>query len=261
MNSSADILWIEVIKAVRSRVPYMTAAGFLLFPLASAFLMFIYRDPEFARSLGILNVKAELIAGKADWPTYLSMFAQGIAIGGIFLFSLVCSWVFGREFADRTVTDLLAVPVARSRILVAKYIVVGLWCAALTLEVIAVGLPLGALLRLPPVDSGVILHGVATTIVAAVLVTIGVFPFAYFAGVGHGYLLPIGMAMITVLLANVIAVIGWGGYFPWSIPALYAAANGSSAELTPASYLIVALTGGAGILLTVRWWNTADISV
>lgn len=261
MNSAADILWIETIKAIRSRLPFITAAGFLLFPLASAFLMFIYRDPEFARNAGILNVKAELIAGKADWPTYLSMLAQGISIGGIFLFSLVCSWVFGREFADRTVTNLLAVPVARSRILIAKFIVFGLWCAALTLEVIAVSLPLGVLLRLPPVDSGVILNGIATTIVAAILVAIVVSPFAYFAGLGRGYLLPIGMAMITVLLANVIAVIGWGGFFPWSIPALFAAASGSPAELTPTSYLIVALTGGAGILLTARWWNTADITV
>ena len=38
-----------------------------------------------------------------------------IAAGGFILFVLIISWVFGREFADHTVKDLLAVPVHRSK--------------------------------------------------------------------------------------------------------------------------------------------------
>lgn len=259
MKALTDPLWIETTKAIRSRVPLMTGAGILLFPLAAAFLMFIYKEPELARNLGILSAKAELIAGKADWPTYLSVFSQGIAIAGIFLFSLVCSWVFGREFVDGTVKDLLAVPVARSKILGAKFIVVTAWCMALTLEVIVVGLPLGALLQLPPVESGIIVQGILTTLVASVLVTIAIFPTAFFASLGRGYLLPLGAAMISVFLTNVVAIIGWGSFFPWSIPAIYAGAGGNSAALTPVSYAIILITGILGVLAVNWWWKTADM--
>jgi ABC-2 type transport system permease protein len=36
------------------------------------------------------------------------MLAQGIAIGGLFVFGFIMSWIFGREYTDRTMKDLLA---------------------------------------------------------------------------------------------------------------------------------------------------------
>ena len=70
-----------------------------------------------------------MMAGVADWPTYLDLLAQSIAVGGLILFSLIGSWVFGREFVDRTVKDLLALPTARSAIVAAKFLVIapGQW--------------------------------------------------------------------------------------------------------------------------------------
>ena len=43
MNELVDMVWIELLKAARSRVPLLTALGFLVVPLSGAFLMFIYR--------------------------------------------------------------------------------------------------------------------------------------------------------------------------------------------------------------------------
>ena len=47
-------------------------------------------------------------------------------------------------------------------------------------------------------------------------------PFALLASVGRGYLLPIGVAILAIIMANVVAALGWGGYFPWAVPGLYA---------------------------------------
>jgi len=58
-----------------------------------------------------------------------------MAAGGFFLFVLIISWVFGREFSDGTVKDLLAVPVPRSSILLAKFVLAALWSAASTLAI------------------------------------------------------------------------------------------------------------------------------
>src|SRR5690606_5393903 len=46
---------------------------------------------------------------------------------GVLLFGFVASWLFGREYADGTAKDQLALPVSRTQILNAKYIYYVLW--------------------------------------------------------------------------------------------------------------------------------------
>src|SRR5512136_1836376 len=139
MKIVADMIWIELRKVLRSRVPLFTALGFLMMPLIAALLIFIFKDPQMARQLGLLGVKANLVVVSADWPGYFNLMIEFTALGGFFFFCLAMSWTFGREFADGTVKDLLAVPVPRMDILLAKFIVAALWCAGLILETFAVG--------------------------------------------------------------------------------------------------------------------------
>ena len=96
----------EFLKSRRSRVPWGVAAGFSIAPLIMGLFMVILKDPEAARSLGPLAAKAQLTAGTADWPTYWSLLGQAVTIGGAILFAFLTAWVFGREFADRTVRGL-----------------------------------------------------------------------------------------------------------------------------------------------------------
>src|SRR5215472_6268593 len=127
MRDLANAVWIELRKATRSQMPLFTALGVLVLAFGLAFLMFIYKYPTFARSIGLISTKANLSGGAATWPYYLGILGQALAIGGLLLFSLVESWVFGREWADGTLKDLLAVPLASATILLAKFLVVVLW--------------------------------------------------------------------------------------------------------------------------------------
>lgn len=260
MTDLSNALWIELRKAARSKVPVFTLAGFMMLPLACSFLMFIYKDPEFARNIGLISAKANLAGGSADWPFYLSMFAQGIAVAGILLFGLVVSWIFGREFADGTLKDMLAVPVTRGTILAAKFITAGLWSLGLALIVYLVGLLLGALVGLPLGSPQVFVGGSVVIGVTTLLVISVTTPIALLASVGRGYLLPVGIAMLILALANVIAIIGWGAYFPWAVPGMYAGLTGKGGMLEPVSYLLVLLTGAAGVYGTYLWWKYADQS-
>jgi len=261
MNDLTNAIWIELRKATRSRMPLFTALGFLLLPLGGAFLMFVVKDPEFARSVGLISTKANLMGRSANWPSYLGLLTQSVAAGGLIFFSLMMSWVFGREFADGTLKDLLAVPISRVTILLAKYIVVTLWCVVATVMVIIVGLVLGALIGLPEGTSGLFVQAMTTLVITACLVIIDVFPVAFFASIGRGYLLPMGVVILILILAQLIAISGWGSYFPWSIPGLYTQAIGSPNEhLEPISYLIVIITGLAGLIVTCLWWQYADQS-
>jgi ABC-2 type transport system permease protein len=258
MNNLSDMIWIELRKAIRSRMPLWTILGSLLMPLGIAFLIFVAKNPDISQKLGLVSAKANLMAYSAtDWQTYLALFSMIIAAGGFILFALIISWVFGREFSDNTVKDMLAVPVQRSSILLAKFIVVAAWSVVLTIASLIAGLITGAVIQLPGGSPGVILQGSVLMLITACLTIVVVMPFAFFASAGRGYLLPIGAAFLTLMMTNVVALAGWGEYFPWAVPGLYAQGKSS---LAPISYWIVFLTGLAGMIATYLWWKYADQS-
>jgi ABC-2 type transport system permease protein len=256
MNNLSDMIWIELRKAISSRMPLWTSLGSLFMPLGIAFLIFVAKNPEISQKLSLVSAKANLIAYSAtDWPTYLGVSGQIIAVGGFFLLVMAVSWVFGREFADGTLKDLLAVPVERASILLAKFIVVAIWSVLLTIVIFIASLVMGVILKLPGGTTGVVLQDSGLVLITACLVIGVVTPFAFFASVGRGYLLPMGVAVLLVMMANLVAVLGWGEYFPWAVPMFYAQRENS---LAPISYWIVFLTGLVGMIATYLWWKYAD---
>lgn len=259
MNGFGAALWAEALKARRSPVSWLTAAGLSLLPGVGGLFMIILRDPVAAQDMGLISAKAQLSAGSADWPGLFGILTQGLAVGGGIVFAIIVAWVFGREFADRTAKELLAVPTGRGAIVAAKFVLILLWVVGLTALVLVAGLGVGAALALPGWSPGLL----GATVLA--LVQIGVFSVllltwvAFFAGVGRGYLPPLGWAFLTVALAQIAAVMGWGEWFPWAVPALLSGMAGASEDLLGwHSYALVILTGLLGIWATVTWWRRAD---
>jgi ABC-2 type transport system permease protein len=255
-SNIAAMLWIELRKAYRSRMPLWTAIGSLFMPLGIAFLLFVARNPEISKNLGLVSAKANLLAyAGINWAAYLAMFGQLIAAGGFIFFVLIISWVFGREFSDGTLKDMLAVPVPRGAIVLSKFILAAGWCVLLSLLILLAGLGMGALIGLPEASPAVLLQGCAVFMIVAILTAAAIFPFALFASIGRGYLLPIGLAFLTLMLTNIVVIAGWGEYFPWAVAGLYAQGK---TPLSPLSIFIVLLTGLAGIAATHLWWKYAD---
>ena len=259
MSQIIQVIGVEILKARRAKMPLITLLAFSLVPFAAGFFMVVLRDPDKARSMGMISAKAQIVAGVADWPTFLGVLYQATAIGGVILFSFVCSWVFGREYADRTISDLLALPTPRSYIVLAKFILVLLWSAMLMVIIYLIGLGVGAAINLPLGSTEVFFQGTITLAITAVLTMALATPIAFFASAGHGYLAPMGFAVFAVILAQIITVTGWGEYFPWSIPALYAGVAGPAyADLGMVSFAILIITSLLGILGTLAWWEFAD---
>jgi ABC-2 type transport system permease protein len=259
MNNLAAAVSTEFLKTRRSKVPWAIAAGFSLAPLVAGLFMVILKDPVSARQLGLIGAKAQLSAGVADWPTFLSLLAQAVAVGGGMLFAFLTSWIFGREFADRTVRILLAIPTPRWAIVTAKSVVVATWCSGIAVWVLTLGIGIGLLIGLPGWSADSALHAVGTIALAALLTMFLQTTTAFFAGVGRGYIPPLAWAVLTIFLAQVMAVLGWGAWFPWAVPALVAGATGPEGEVaTGSSLLIVALTAILGLVATLGWWQRAD---
>jgi ABC-2 type transport system permease protein len=259
MSNIMQAIWVELLKARRSKMPLLTALGFSLAPFAGGFFMIVMKDPDLARRLGMISAKAQIVAGSADWQTYLGFLAQATAIGGIMLFGLIGSWVFGREYSDHTIKDLLALPTLRSTVVLAKFVVVMLWSAVLTVIIYLIGLGVGAAVTLPPASEEIFWQGTITMAITACLTIALVTPIAFFASAGRGYLPPMGVAILALILAQVVAATGWGEYFPWSVPALRTGVAGPQyANLGMISYVIVILTSLAGMIGTFVWWELAD---
>ena len=68
MNNLAQAIWVEFLKARRSKMPLFTALGFAMVPLGGGFFMIVLKDPEMARRVGLISAKAQLTMGAADWP-------------------------------------------------------------------------------------------------------------------------------------------------------------------------------------------------
>ena len=82
---------------------------------------------------------------------------------------------------------------------------------------------------------------------------------AFFAGVGRGYIAPLAWTVAMIVVSQVLTVLGWGAWFPWSVPALIAGAGGTAVEpVTPAGVLVVSSSPTAGLAATVAWWDRAD---
>jgi ABC-2 type transport system permease protein len=76
----------------------------------------------------------------------------------------------------------------------------------------------------------------------------------------RGYIAPIGFLIVTLVLGNFIGMLGFGPYYPWGIPALYAIKEVESAHLAVASIIILTMTSIAGLIATLMWWRYADQS-
>ncbi len=63
--------------------------------------------------------------------------------------------------------------------------------------------------------------------------------------------------MLVLVFSQMVAALGYGDYFPWSIPAFYAVWGGRL-SLNAARILIILSTGIIGMIGTIWRWVFAD---
>lgn len=259
MSHLRAAVWAEVLKSRRSRVPKFLALAFSLIPVVGGVFMLIVKNPDQARSLGLLGTKAQLAAISADWPGFLRFLAEGVGVGGIVLFAFLTTWAFGREFADRTVRSLLALPTPRWAVVVAKLLVVSGWCVLIAVWAVLLGFAVGAVVGLPGWSSDLAVDTVGRIALAVGIATVLQTPTAFVAGAARGYLPAFGFVVAVMAVAQIMRAVGWAAWFPWAVPMLVAAAGDPSLEaatLGSAAVVLVAALGG--VVATLLWWDRAD---
>jgi len=251
-------VYIEAKKLFKSRIPIISLLALMLIPFIGGFFMFILKDPSLAESLGFISAKAQIM-GRADWPSYLSLISQAISIGGIFAFGFISSWIFGREYADRTIKDLLALPISRTTIVLAKFLVTLIWGIFLSLLVLVLSLLVGYLVNITGFSTYLLFQAARAYMLSSLLTILLSSPVGFMASFSRGYLSPLAFIVFTLILAQIVATTGYGEFFPWSIPALIAVSiENPDIVLGSLSIWLVLFASGIGLLATIFWWKYAD---
>lgn len=185
------------------------------------------------------------------------------SIGSLVIFGFIFIWIFGREFGDRTIYDMLSLPTSRLTIIVAKVISAAGWSIALIFGVFTLVLGMGEILQLPQWSAAGAIHGLSGMLVTGVLTILTCITFALVSSITRGYLPAAGCIFLVLLFGQVLGRLGYGQYFPWTVPMLYSGAadtltGGAPTPLGLVSYLLVGLTSFLSFVITTAWWRYAD---
>jgi ABC-type transport system involved in multi-copper enzyme maturation permease subunit len=255
----AQVIATEFLKLRRSRVTWFSLVGISVGPLGIALFMWIVREPGRAAQLGLLGTKADLSGISATWPAYFSMLTLVVGMGGMLLLSFVVAYIFGREYAEGTAKNLLALPVGRPMFVFAKFVVSAAWWLVLVAAVLVEALVIGKTLGLPGFSAALAAGAVRDALLAAGIAFLLVPVIAWITTFGQGYMPPLAFALAMLALGNVFAKTGWAPWFPWSIVPLLIGMVGRPVQtLPPGSFVVLALTFTAGIAATIWQFVHAD---
>lgn len=239
---------VEFLKLRRANIFWISIAVAIVFPLLIGFVM-----------AGAADLDVGVVVEQSP-AAYLVQYEVVVAIGGLIGFGFLFSWMFGREFTDGTVTNLLSLPTSRAAIVAGKFVVASIWCAGLVLLHFGVGA--GFTFVTFPESFSLQLLGAALAKqgITATMVVFLSMPVAFVAGVGRGYLAPLGFVVVAVAAAQLFTALGWGSYFPWAVPGLYSGVAGASFMGVPAAGIASPFViGFLGAAATLSWWKNADM--
>ncbi|ACQ78520.1 hypothetical protein Bcav_0255 [Beutenbergia cavernae DSM 12333] len=241
---------VELRKAAASRVPLATAA---LVTLGTAALV---TSLSLAADAGNQQVLAQLgdLAGAHGWARTTGVAAQIVSAGGALALGIVLSWLVGREFADRTVGALFALPVPRASTALAKLVVHAAFTVGLAVATPAalavVGLAIGD--GVPDAGAWQDLGRLAALILLTGAVVV---PAGWVATLGRGLLSGVAATIGIVVVAQVAVVAGTGAWFPFAAPALWA--MGMTTAVAPLGVTLAVAAVFAA--LTMRSWRRLQL--
>jgi ABC-2 type transport system permease protein len=253
-------LWVETLKIRRSGIFWATILFFIIVSSMMSLVMFVQKNPEVSAKLGMIGDKASMLRfGEPNWQNYFRLLIEGMAGVGLVGTGFVTSWIFGREFSDHTIKDILALPVSRVYIVLSKFIMVVIWSVILSFIYFIFGLFFGLLVDLPGFSTGIVIEkGKIFWVTSFFLISLCT-PVAFLASYTRGYILPIGFVILTMILANFSGLVGLGPYFPWAVPGLYGIPSGAEGmQLNSSSYIILIFTFFSGLFGTIAFWLHAD---
>lgn len=260
MMSGAELgaaVAMEALKLRRARITWVLLLVYALAPLMLGLMMAVLLHPELGRRLGLLTVKAQLTVPATDWSAYLTLSGELFA-GGMIVLAIVEAFVFGREYAEGTAKDMLTLPVGRGTLVAAKLVVSAAWFLAMAAVVYALALAVGFAIGLPGLRPGLLASHAGHVALVVLEAFLAGAAAAFLAVASRGYLAPVGISVLLLLVGDLFAHTGWGAWVPWSIVLASAAAGPGAAGPGPESLAVLVGFFLAMAMLAWLWMARSD---
>jgi len=260
MNTFIPALYTETIKTLKSKVLWITMIFFVFIGAMMGVLMMVAKNPEMAGGSAIMSTKASFVS-EASWPAFFVLLQQLVLVLSMIGPGVVIIWLFGREYSDRTLKEIMSLPVSRTSIVAAKFLIGFIWSLILIILMVFASVITGSLAGLTGWSEIDVVSFSGSLILISVLTILLTTPFAFITCASRGLLLPVAMIILIMIITQFLSA-GFPEatlWFPWAIPALL---SGVAGDLLPhatiLSYIILALTAAMGAFATAMWWKYTD---
>ncbi|WP_432663576.1 ABC transporter permease [Wukongibacter baidiensis] len=238
-------LYIEVIKLKRSTMLLVSMLAVAVAP--------------FLNYLIFLSLKSNL-------PSAMSVeryFEQGYifltALTATIIFTLIATYVFDREYQERTLENTLTIPIGRTEVIIAKMIILLGWIIFLMIFTFVLTIVLNYMGIFIELNSAILMKYLKIYILTGVLHFALTPVIIFIILVFKSYIYSVGFSIFVTITSLVITNTKYGELFPWSLPYLLAAYKGDL--YYPVSYPIISiiLTFILSLTLCIVYFNKEDI--
>ena len=235
---------MEFLKLKRSNIFLLSLMGAVLPPLLMFIAVFAF-DEGSTFDMLFTNVNM-----------YMS------ALFAIMLFSIMISYLFGREYNEHTLKTMLTIPISRGKFLASKYVMFLVWILILTVVTSLSALVFGFIAGLEGFTLKLFMDSFAQLLFANVLLFLTFSPFV-FLSLFITNMVPAMVGGAGLTLVNML-IYGqtWAPYVPWVCP--YLIASGEIAEYATSptvSYGIILVTFLIGLAISYIYFTKTDVAI
>ena len=182
------------------------------------------------------------------------------ALFAILLFSIIISYLFGREYNEHTLKTMLTIPISRGKFLASKYMMFLIWILILSVVTSVSTLAFGFMARLSGFTLGLFINSFAELLFANLLLFLTFSPFV-FISLFITNMVPamVGGASLT-LVSLLVNGQSWAPYVPWACPYLISSGeivDYSVSLMTP--YAVILATFIVGIAISYIYFTKKDV--
>lgn len=242
----ADIVYCEFLKLKHSKICLIAFLGTLVTPL-----------------LVFMLIIKKLIAGKQIplFGFYDSAFVFLIPLFAPLIFSIVATFLFSREYTEKTLKTIFVVPVSKVKFLIGKHITL-FFCILILMvltwaEILVLAVICNLIFEIQQFTVINAIHFLIIMIQSAVLLYAVITPITYIAIRSKGFFVPILIAAIISLSDVILTGSPMAAYFPWT--ATYLLVTGQSGNSEGIAYLIIGLICIISIAKSISYFKRTDI--
>lgn len=202
----ADMIYCEFLKLKRSKVCMAAVLGTFATPL-----------------LAVTNsIRSHFTYGGAVslFAVYDTAFMFLMLLFGPLIFSIIASYLFSREYTEKTLKTIFVVPISKKKFVSGKFITLFICTLILMLISWAEIFVLGGICEIVwgtgKIDFSAAVYFLIKIIQGAVLLYFTITPFAFLAMYARGFIIPMIAAAIIALGNVVLSGSSIAGFVPWS---------------------------------------------